>query len=91
MKIKQPEGLFCQSCSMPLERQGDFGTNAAGSKSNDYCCFCFQDGKFTDPAISMEGMINKVATLLVQMEKMPESQAKEMAKEFIPKLKRWQH
>jgi hypothetical protein len=85
----QPKGPFCQSCGMPMEKPEDFGTNADGSKSEDYCYFCFQNGKFTDPNITMEAMIDKVAGFMVAQMKIPEAQAKGMAKYFIPKLERW--
>ncbi len=90
MKSKPSKVPICQSCSMPMERPEDFGTNAGGSKSRDYCNFCFQNGKFTDAGITVDQMINKVAGMTAQMTKMPENQAKEMSKAFIPKLKRWQ-
>ena len=32
MQLKQRQGLFCQSCSMPMERPESFGTNAAGKE-----------------------------------------------------------
>lgn len=88
MEQKHPEVSFCQSCGMPLEEAKDFGINIDGSKSRDYCHFCFQNGKFTDPDISMEQMILKVVGFAKQM-KVPEEQAREMTKTFIPKLKRW--
>ena len=89
MESQQLEGLFCQSCGMPMKKTEDFGTNADKTKSNDYCQFCFQNGKFTDPNITIEQMIEKVTGFAKQM-KMSEEQAREMAKTFIPKLKRWQ-
>jgi len=85
MEPKQPKGPFCQSCGMPMEKQEDFGTNADGSKSKDYCHFCFLNGKFTDPNITMEQMIDKVAGFMATQVKMPEAQAKEMAKSFNSK------
>lgn len=83
------KGQFCQSCSMPMEKQEDFGTDADGSKSEDYCRFCFQRGEFTEPNITMEEMIDRVAAVMTTEVKMPEAQAKEVAKTSIPKLKRW--
>ena len=42
--------IYCQSCGMPLVSDTDYGTNQDGSKNNEYCAFCFKDGKFThDP------------------------------------------
>jgi hypothetical protein len=75
---------------MPMEKPEDFGSNADGSKNKEYCHFCFQKGKFTDPAITMEQMIDKVARLMAQLHTMPQAQATGMAKTFIPTLKRWQ-
>ena len=37
--------LVCQSCGMPIEKDEIIGTNADGSKNNDYCVYCFKDGK----------------------------------------------
>ena len=87
--MQQPEGPFCQSCSMPLKKDEDFGTNAGGSKSEEYCRYCYRDGEFTDPDITMEQMIERVASIMASLEKVPEARAKEIATTFIPQLKRW--
>jgi hypothetical protein len=90
MEQKQPKGPFCQGCGMPMNKPEDFGTNADDSRNEEYCKFCYQDGKFTNPNMTMEQMIDKVAGIMAKMQGMPEDRAKEMAKGFIPKLKRWQ-
>lgn len=90
MQGQPPKGPFCQSCGMPLEKSEDFGTAANGFRVNDYCHFCFQDGAFTEPDISMEGMIDKCVGIMAQKGIMPEAQAKALMTEVIPKLKRWQ-
>ena len=36
---------FCQSCGMPLNEHV-LGTNSDGSKNEDYCMYCYKDGKF---------------------------------------------
>ena len=36
---------FCQSCGMPLTKDV-LGTNADGTKNEDYCMYCYKDGKF---------------------------------------------
>ena len=87
MNKNQPRGPFCQSCAMPMEKPRDFGTNADGSKNNEYCHFCFEKGKYTDPNITKEQMIEKVAGIMKQMN-IPDSQI-EQVKTFIPILKRW--
>mgnify|MGYP003308943750 CR=1 FL=1 len=40
------EQKFCQSCGMPLTEE-ILGTNADGSKNEDYCIYCMKDGAFT--------------------------------------------
>ncbi len=88
MAAKQPQGPLCQRCGMPM-KPVDFGTNADLSASKEYCQFCFRKGKFTDPNITMQQMIEKVARFMVTLEKMPENEAKRMEKTLIPELGRW--
>ncbi len=84
--MSQPN--ICQSCSMPLRSEVDLGTNADGSKNKEYCHFCFKDGKFTDEGISMEQKIEKMVGIAKSMN-IPEAQARAMAQNILPKLKRW--
>ncbi len=79
---------ICQSCGMPLNKEENRGTNSDNSKSEEYCKFCFQEGKFTDPERTMEEQINSG----IEMSKklwIPEEKAREIAYNTIPKLKRW--
>jgi hypothetical protein len=87
MKAAKPQGIFCQSCAMPLQKPEDFGTNADGSKNHEYCQYCYQKGKFTEPEMTMGQMIEKCTGIMKQMN-MPEAQI-EQTKKFIPMLKRW--
>jgi hypothetical protein len=79
---------ICQSCGMPLQKEGDFGTNSGGSKSEEYCFHCFQNGKFLDEGITLQEKINKNVKFAVQMG-MSEQEARKMASNVLPKLKRW--
>ena len=86
-----PEGPtkpICQSCGMPMEKPEDFGTNAGGTPSEEFCSMCFQNGSFTEPDISMKQMIEKVTVILEGMD-IPKEKAKKIAEETIPKLGRW--
>ncbi len=87
--MKQPIGPFCQSCGMPMEKPEDFGTDAEGFRTNDYCRYCFQGGAFTDPSITVQQMIDKCVDIMAERGIMPEQQAKALMNEVIPKLKRW--
>ena len=50
------EMKFCQSCGMPMQAAGDFGTETDGSPSGEYCVYCYKGGTFT-AACTMEEMI----------------------------------
>ncbi len=83
---------FCQSCGMPLT-DGDKGTNADGSRNEDYCIYCYKDGKFTQE-MTMEQMIEFCAQFTDQMNEqagwnLTPQQAKEQMRQFFPNLKRW--
>jgi len=66
----------------------DFGTNADNSKNKEYCHFCFMAGKFTDPSLTLDKQVEKMAKMAPKMG-MSEDQAREMAKKVLPTLKRW--
>ena len=53
---------FCQSCGMPLT-DDVLGTNADGSKNDDYCIYCYKDGKFLQDC-TMEEMIEHCAQFI---------------------------
>ncbi len=79
---------FCQSCAMPLTDEL-FGTNADGTKNEDYCMYCFNDGEFTSD-MSMEEMMNFCIEKMVEVHpEMDKNQASAMMREVFPKLKRW--
>jgi len=89
MDANQPKGAFCQSCAMPMEKPEDFGTNAGGKQNKEHCRYCYQNGKFAEPDITIEQMMEKVSGIMKQMH-MPDAQI-EQVKMFIPMLKRWQN
>lgn len=78
---------FCQSCSMPMTKSEDFGSDADGSPNEEYCHFCFNNGAFTEPGITLHEMIEKCALILQEMN-VPHEQI-EQTKAFIPMLRRW--
>ena len=87
------EKKICQSCGMPMVTPKEFGTNSDGSANQDYCAYCFQDGKFTVEA-SMDEMIARHAEIPEALkDKNGNSITKEQfianMKRFLPTLKRW--
>ena len=83
------KGPFCQSCAMPLRKPEDFGTGAEGFRINDYCVHCYSEGRFTEPSISMQQMIDRCVPFMTA-QGMPEAQARGLMTSTLPMFKRWQ-
>jgi general stress protein 26 len=88
----EKEMRFCQSCGMPLT-DDVLGTNADGSKNEEYCMYCYKDGKFLQDC-TMDGMIEHCAQFIGAVN---EGLEKPITKEeyigqmkmYFPHLKRW--
>ena len=83
---------FCQSCGMPLTDEV-LGTNADGSKNEEYCMYCYKDGKFTQEC-TMDEMIEHCAQFVGEFNegsglKLTREEAIGQMKMFFPHLKRW--
>ena len=83
---------FCQSCGMPLSHEV-LGTNADGSKNDDYCIYCYKNGKFLQDC-TMDEMIEHCAQFVGTVnERLPNPITKEeyigQMKMYFPHLKRW--
>ena len=84
------ETVFCQSCAMPMADSSMYGTDADGKKNPDYCQYCYQNGAFTAD-VDMNGMIEIcVPHLVAGHPEMTEDKAREMMRQYLPGLKRWQ-
>ncbi len=88
----EQEMKFCQSCGMPLSDENR-GTNADGSKNDDYCMYCYQNGKFTNDC-TMDEMIEFCAQFVDEVNKnmpkpMTKEEYKDMMRQYFPMLKRW--
>lgn len=78
---------FCQSCGMPMEA-AQYGTEADGSLSADYCSYCYEGGKFCED-VTMEQMIDFCAKPMADAAGMTAAAAKAQMAAFFPQLKRW--
>jgi len=81
------ERKVCQSCSMPLDNPELLGTEKDGSPSPDYCKYCYQQGAFTNPGITLDEMQERMSKMMDQ-EKLP-ADILEAAINRLTHLKRW--
>jgi hypothetical protein len=81
-------GRFCQSCAMPMPTDDLLGTEKDGSRSADYCHYCYVDGQFVTPEQTMAEMVEVCVPFMVA-EGMAEEQARAIMQQMLPGLKRW--
>ena len=78
----------CQSCSMPLKKDGsNLGTAADGTKSEKFCTLWYANGVFTQPDWTVDQMQAFVKGKMQEMH-IPGFLAGAMAK-GVRKLERW--
>ncbi len=84
-------GNNCQSCGMPMGNTTDmYGTEKDGSKSKDYCKYCYDKGEFASPNMTMNEMIDLCIPMIVKEEaNMTEDSARNIMETMLPQLKRW--
>lgn len=78
---------YCQSCGVPLDREDIFGTERDGSRSTKYCKYCYAEGAFIEPGMTLEQMKIRARTQLEQRQ-MPESVIQQVIL-TLPMLGRW--
>ena len=81
--------LFCQSCTMPIDNIADRGTEKDGSKSNEYCKYCYQNGALVNSKMTFEEMKSRVITQMKKMNLSPAIIDKSVKN--LPYLKRWRN
>lgn len=88
--MEKHQGPICQSCGMPIREPEDFGTNEDQSTTDEFCHYCFRDGSFSEPLMTMGQMIDKLTIISMDKLKISEEEARRNAETTLPKLKRWQ-
>lgn len=78
----------CQSCGMPLPSRDMLGTENNGEKSKEYCMYCYEDGAFKQPDLTMNDMVEVCVPFMVQ-EGMAEQTARDIMRSQLPHLQRW--
>ena len=86
------EQKFCQSCGMPLT-EDVLGSNADGSKNEEYCVYCYKDGRFLQEC-TMEEMAEFCAQYVDEFNKhtgqnLGREAYRKMLLQYFPTLKRW--
>ena len=81
------EPKICQSCSMPLLKEEEYGINKDGSVNEDYCIYCYKNGRFIDD-VSLNEYIEMNVPYHDQAG-MTEEEMRHHCETILPTLKRW--
>ena len=84
--LGSPRRLVCQCCGMPLEDDGTMSREPDGSINEEYCKWCYADGKYTYS--DMDSLIDFCAGHMAS-ENWPEAQVRAYMAELLPKLNHW--
>lgn len=75
---------------MPIDAAfANLGTEKDGSPAAEYCRFCFQNGEFTEPGLTLDGMIQSSVDFMTKNLSFTPEMAAKMSNDIIPHLKRW--
>ena len=85
MEEKKLNNKICQCCGMPLYDEC-FSHETNGDVNEEYCKWCYHDGKFTYQSI--DELIDACIPHMVA-QGFKEEQARAYMKEMLPKLKYW--
>lgn len=80
-----PRKLVCQCCGMPLE-DGLLSREPDGSFNEDYCKWCYTDGKFV--YTSLEELTDFLAGHMAS-ESWPKEQVRAYLENMLPQLAHW--
>lgn len=78
---------ICQSCSMPLTDESLLGTEKDGAKNQEYCKYCYINGGFINPDMTVDQMQSFIKQKMKEMN--IDTSVTDKAVNILPYLKRW--
>lgn len=86
--LEMPPEPCCQSCALPLAQESDHGAEADGTKSEEYCTWCYPDGSFAGEE-SLDAVIEQSAPYMAEGVGISRDEAVSYLAVVLPTLKRW--
>lgn len=83
--LGSPRQLVCQCCGMPLE-DGILSREPDGTLNEDYCQWCYTDGKFVYP--NLDSLLDFLAQHMAGGGQTPD-QVRDYFAAYLPTLKHW--
>ena len=86
--LEMPPEPCCQSCALPLGKEADYGAESDGTKSEEYCTWCYPDGTFSGEE-SLDAFIEHNAPYVAKGVGISQDEAVSYLAVVLPTLKRW--
>lgn len=85
--LEMPE-QYCQSCGMMFTGPDQFGHEADGSETEEFCRWCYDKGEYTYET-TMEDMIEECAPRMAEYMNWSMDECASLLGAVLPTLKRW--
>ena len=85
--LGSPRKLVCQCCGMPLNDDGMISKEPDGSFNEDYCKWCYTDGRFA--YASKDALLDYLISHMPNPENTPEAARRRQFDGYLLQLKHW--
>ena len=85
--LGEPRQLICQCCGMPLSEDGVISREPDGSFNEDYCKWCYADGRFAYE--SKDALLDFLIAHMPDPDGLPEGERRALYDAHLSRLKRW--
>ncbi len=85
--LGSPQQLICQCCGMPLNEDSLISRETDGSYNEDYCKWCYTDGKFAYQ--TKESLVNYLVENMPNPDNADEETRRIQFDLYLSKLKHW--
>ena len=85
--LGSPQTLYCQCCGMPLSDDSMISQEPDGSFNENYCKWCYADGKFTYD--SKEALLDFLIQHMPNPDNQPDAQRRAFYDSHLSQLKHW--
>ena len=85
--LGSPRQLVCQCCGMPLNEDSMISKEADGSFNEDYCKWCYNDGRFAYD--SKDSLLDFLISHMPNPENLPDNQRRMQYDGYLSQLKHW--
>ncbi len=82
-----PRTLFCQCCGMPLSDDSMISRDVNGDFNEDYCKWCYTDGKFTYQ--KKDDLLDFLVKAMPNPDNMGEDERRKLFDSHLSLLKHW--